>query len=74
MRKKILMSVVVLAAMTMVQGCAVFYTTDMTDANGSKDREFGLFGGCLPLWHYRNVRSAAPIVPMQSGGGVQQVH
>ena len=74
MSKKILMSVVVLAAMTMVQGCAVFYTTDMTDANGSKDREFGLFGGCLPLWHYRNVRSTAPIVPVQSGGGVQQVH
>ena len=50
------MVAVALAAATLTQGCAVFYATDKTDANGSTDRQFGLLGGCLPLWHYRSVK------------------
>jgi hypothetical protein len=56
MIKRTIILVIALAAATLTQGCAVFYASEKTDVNGSTDREFGLFGGCLPLWHYRSVK------------------
>ncbi len=47
----------------LLQGCAVFYATDKTDVNGSRDRQFGLFDGCLPLYHYRSIKTPAVTQP-----------
>jgi hypothetical protein len=52
--RRVALGAVALLAATVLQGCAVFYATDKTEPNGSTERQFGLFGGCLPLWHYRS--------------------
>lgn len=59
--KRIATGLAVLMFASLFQGCAVFYKTETTNANGSVDRQFGLFDGCLPLYHYRSVKS--PTVP-----------
>lgn len=54
--KRAVLGALALVIATMLSGCAVFYCKDKTDPNGSTERQFGLFGGCLPLWNYQNVK------------------
>ena len=57
--RRVALGAVALLAASVLQGCAVFYATDRTEPNGSTERQFGLFGGCLPLWHYRSEKPGA---------------
>jgi hypothetical protein len=46
----------IMAAASGMQGCAIIYVTEQSDPNGSVDRQYGLLGGCLPIWHYRSIK------------------
>lgn len=61
--KRVMIVAVVLATAVLVQGCAVFYGQDKTNSDGSTEREFGLLGGCLPLWRYRSLKSVSAQKP-----------
>ncbi|OVE75857.1 hypothetical protein BVX97_03355 [bacterium E08(2017)] len=54
--KRVLIIAIALTATVFCQGCAVFYATDTVEADGTTEREFGLLGGCLPLWRFESKR------------------
>jgi hypothetical protein len=59
MRVRLIAGVMVISAATLMQGCALIYVEDYKPSERVREQEFGLLGGCLPLWCYRTVRPGA---------------